>query len=53
MQIIQGLDADEIPTQALVVTLSQKPGFKDNNFQVLKLKLEALKILAENSKFSR
>ncbi|XP_066968382.1 cytoskeleton-associated protein 5 isoform X2 [Macrobrachium rosenbergii] len=50
---VQGLSRDDIPAQALVLTLAQKPGFKDNNFQVLKLKLEALKIIAENSNFTR
>uniref|UniRef100_A0A0N7ZBI0 TOG domain-containing protein n=1 Tax=Scylla olivacea TaxID=85551 RepID=A0A0N7ZBI0_SCYOL len=47
------LDRGEIPTQALVRCLAQKPGFKDNNFQVLKLRLEALKLLAESSDFTR
>lgn len=47
------LDRGDIPTQALVRCLAQKPGFKDNNFQVLKLRLEALKLLAENSDFTR
>ncbi|KAK4303692.1 hypothetical protein Pmani_024319 [Petrolisthes manimaculis] len=47
------LDRTDVPTQALVRVLAQKPGFKDNNFQVLKLKLEALKYLAENSDFTR
>ncbi|XP_069992449.1 cytoskeleton-associated protein 5 isoform X7 [Penaeus vannamei] len=50
---IQTLDRSEIPCQALVRVLAQKPGFKDNNFQVLKLRLEALKNLAENSDFTR
>ncbi|XP_063608455.1 cytoskeleton-associated protein 5-like isoform X2 [Penaeus indicus] len=50
---IQTLDRSEIPCQALVRVLAQKPGFKDNNFQVLKLRLEALKTLAENSDFTR
>lgn len=52
-QTIQTLDRSEIPCQALVRVLAQKPGFKDNNFQVLKLRLEALKNLAENSDFTR
>lgn len=52
-QTIQTLDRSEIPCQALVRVLAQKPGFKDNNFQVLKLRLEALKTLAENSDFTR
>ena len=52
-QTIRSLDRGDIPTQALVRCLAQKPGFKDNNFQVLKLRLEALKLLAENSDFTR
>ncbi|CAL4065491.1 unnamed protein product, partial [Meganyctiphanes norvegica] len=50
---VSGMERSDIPCQALVRTLAQKPGFKDNNFQVLKLRLEALKILAENSDFTR
>lgn len=53
LQTTKELDRTDIPTQALVRVLAQKPGFKDNNFQVLKLKLEALKHLAENSDFTR
>lgn len=34
-------------------TLCKKPGLKDNNFQVTKLKLEAVKFLAEKSDFSK
>ena len=33
--------------------LWKKPGLKDNNFQVIKLKLEAVKFLAEKSEFSK
>ncbi|XP_071537701.1 cytoskeleton-associated protein 5 isoform X2 [Panulirus ornatus] len=51
--ILKSMDRSEIPTQAFVRILAQKPGFRDNNFQVLKLKLEALKNLAENSEFTR
>lgn len=53
IETTNAMDRSEIPTQALVRVLAQKPGFKDNNFQVLKLKLEALKHLAENSDFTR
>ncbi|KAG0714752.1 Cytoskeleton-associated protein 5 [Chionoecetes opilio] len=49
----KSLERADIPTQALVRCLAQKPGFKDNNFQVLKLRLEALKLLAEDSNFTR
>ena len=47
------MERADIPTQALVRTLCKKPGLKDNNFQVIKLKLEAVKILAEKSDFSK
>nr|CAH0109138.1 unnamed protein product [Daphnia galeata] len=53
MQTIQTLDRVDIPTQVLVRTLCKKPGLKDNNFQVIKLKLEAVKYLAEKSDFSK
>jgi len=43
----------EIPTQVLIRTLNKKPGLKDTNFQVLKARLEAVKLLAENARFSR
>lgn len=43
----------EIPTQVLMRTLNKKPGLKDTNFQVLKARLEAVKLLAENARFSR
>lgn len=49
---IQSLDAKNVPTQAIVKFLAKKPGLKDTNFQVLKAKLEILKYLAENCKFS-
>ncbi|XP_045035689.1 cytoskeleton-associated protein 5 [Daphnia magna] len=53
MQTIQTLERADIPTQVLVRTLCKKPGLKDNNFQVTKLKLEAVKFLAEKSDFSK
>ncbi|XP_043214120.1 cytoskeleton-associated protein 5-A-like isoform X1 [Amphibalanus amphitrite] len=43
----------DLPTQAILVALSRKPGLKDNNFQVLKLKFDVVQQLAENTKFSR
>ena len=51
--IVRGLSRSEIPTQALVRTLVKKPGLKENNFQVLKLKLEVLTYLASNSEMTR
>ena len=47
------MERADIPTQAFVRTLCKKPGLKDNNFQVIKLKLEAVKFLAEKSEFSK
>jgi cytoskeleton-associated protein 5 len=35
-------------TQILVRVLSKKPGLKDTNFQVLKLRLDAIKIIADS-----
>lgn len=49
---IQGLDSKSVPTQALVKFLARRPGLKDTNFQVLKAKLEILKYLAQNCKFT-
>ncbi|CAG9764905.1 unnamed protein product [Ceutorhynchus assimilis] len=49
---IQSMEAKLIPTQALIKTLMKKPGLKDTNFQVLKMKLEIVKFLAENGTFS-
>ncbi|XP_043480677.1 protein mini spindles [Leptopilina heterotoma] len=42
----------ELSAQVIVRTLTKKPGFKDTNFQVLKLRIEIVKLLAENYPFS-
>ena len=47
------MEKNDIPSQALIRFMSKKPGLKDTNFQVLKLKLEAVKYLAEKSEFSK
>jgi cytoskeleton-associated protein 5 len=44
---------NEIPTQVVIRVLNKKPGLKDTNFQVLKARLEAVKLLAENARFTR
>ncbi|XP_049825977.1 protein mini spindles isoform X2 [Aethina tumida] len=49
---LRDLDAKSVPTQAVVKTLSKKPGYKDTNFQVLKAKLDVVRYLAENCQFS-
>ncbi|CAG0897270.1 unnamed protein product, partial [Cyprideis torosa] len=46
-------DPSTLPCQAMVLFLAQKkPGLRENNFQILKLKLEFLTLLASKGKFS-
>ncbi|XP_052066786.1 cytoskeleton-associated protein 5-like [Mytilus californianus] len=52
-QTMKGMSKDEIPCQAVVKTVAKKPGLKDNNFQVLKLRIELITILAKNAKFTK
>ncbi|XP_049764940.1 protein mini spindles [Schistocerca cancellata] len=52
VEVVRVLDPADRPTQALVRALSKKPGLKDTNFQVLKAKLEVLKLLAETGEMS-
>ncbi|XP_072383442.1 protein mini spindles [Diabrotica undecimpunctata] len=49
---IKGLNSPSVPTQAIVKFLAKKPGLKDTNVQVLKAKIEVIKYLAENTKFT-
>ncbi|XP_067937770.1 cytoskeleton-associated protein 5-like isoform X2 [Watersipora subatra] len=52
-QEIKRTPKEDMPTQAIVRIIgAKKPGIKDNNFQVLKLRLSALAYLAENFSFS-
>ncbi|XP_023289884.1 protein mini spindles isoform X2 [Orussus abietinus] len=51
-EAVKLMDPAEVSTQVIVRTLAKKPGFKDTNFQVLKLRLEIVKMLAENYPFS-
>lgn len=44
---INDLDNKNNASQVLVRTLAKKPGLKDTNFQVLKIKLEILKAICE------
>ena len=44
---------DEIPCQVCVRTVTKKPGLKETNFQVMKLKVEMISHLAQNSNFSK
>ncbi|XP_050457751.1 protein mini spindles isoform X2 [Cataglyphis hispanica] len=49
---IKMMDSTEVSAQVFVRTLAKKPGFKDTNFQVLKLRIEIVKYLAENHPFT-
>lgn len=49
---IQELESVNVPTQAFVKTINNKPGLKDTNFQVLNARLDTVKYLAENCYFS-
>ncbi|KAK6191581.1 hypothetical protein SNE40_003232 [Patella caerulea] len=52
-QIVKGLCKDDIPCQVCVRVVDRKPGLKDTNFQVLKLRLELIAHLAKNAVFSK
>ncbi|XP_041367175.1 cytoskeleton-associated protein 5-like isoform X2 [Gigantopelta aegis] len=52
-EIVKNMSREEILAQVFVRTISKKPGLKDNNFQVLKLKIEFISYLAKNSLFSK
>lgn len=51
--MVKTMGKEEIPCQVFVRVLKKKPGLKETNFQVLKLKLDLLSHLAKNAKFSR
>lgn len=53
VQVVKEMETADVSTQVIVRTLAKKPGLKDTNFQVLKLRLETVKMLAENYNFSR
>lgn len=48
IQIVGTMDAAEVQTQVLLRVINKKPGVKDTNFQVAKLRIEAVKSIAEN-----
>ncbi|XP_012235678.1 protein mini spindles isoform X2 [Linepithema humile] len=52
LDAIRMMDPAEMSAQVIVRTLARKPGFKDTNFQVLKLRVEVVKYLAENHTFT-
>ncbi|RUS89220.1 hypothetical protein EGW08_003030 [Elysia chlorotica] len=53
VKVVSSTSKDDIPAQACVRTLCKKPGLKDTNFQVLKLKFELIAHLTRNSRFSK
>ncbi|KAH9494766.1 Cytoskeleton associated protein 5 [Bulinus truncatus] len=53
VKVVSGTGKDEIPCQVCVRVLNNKPGLKETNFQVLKLKLELIAHLTRNAKFSK
>lgn len=53
LQSVHRLTRPDIPTQVCVRIITMKTGLKDNNFQVLKVKVDLLAHLAKSSNFSR
>lgn len=47
------MEASEVQSQVLLRVINKKPGVKDTNFQVAKLRIEAVKSIAENFPVSR
>ncbi|XP_076313305.1 msps cytoskeleton-associated protein 5 [Tachypleus tridentatus] len=52
-EVVHGMEKENIPSQVLIKILAKKPGFKENNFQVLKMRFEILTYIAENSPVSK
>lgn len=48
LQLLSSFDSKCGHSQVLVRILAKKPGFKDTNFQVLKLRIDAIKAVSEN-----
>ncbi|GFO33537.1 cytoskeleton-associated protein 5 [Plakobranchus ocellatus] len=53
VKVVSSTSKDDIPCQVCIRTICKKPGLKDTNFQVLKLKLELVAHLTRNSRFSK
>lgn len=47
MSLLGDLDSKGGVSQILIRTIAKKPGLKDTNFQVLKLKLDAINVISE------
>ncbi|KAJ8298919.1 hypothetical protein KUTeg_022979 [Tegillarca granosa] len=52
-QVVKGKEKKEIPCQVVVRTVNKKPGLKDTNFQVLKLRVDLIATLATNANFTK
>lgn len=53
MKIIDQVEAPAISSQVLIKLLNKKPGIKDNNVQIQKLRLECLKKVIEKFPITR
>ncbi|XP_005107466.1 cytoskeleton-associated protein 5 [Aplysia californica] len=53
VKVVSSTGKDDIPCQVCIRVLSKKPGLKETNFQVLKLKLELVAHLSRNAKFTK
>lgn len=52
-EVVQQMEKGNIPAQVLIKLLAKKPGFKENNFQILKLRFEVLTYISENGQISQ
>lgn len=50
---VKPLPVEDLPVQVLLRVLCRKPGLKDTNFQVLKLKVDLTKFLAQFGDFTK
>lgn len=50
---VKSMARSDISCQAYVRLIAKKPGLKENNFQVLKLKVDLIGHLAQNANFSK
>ncbi|XP_023239725.1 cytoskeleton-associated protein 5-like [Centruroides sculpturatus] len=53
LEIVQNMNKENIPAQVFIKILAKKPGFKENNFQVLKLRFDLLIYITENASVSK
>ncbi|ESO04897.1 hypothetical protein HELRODRAFT_78594 [Helobdella robusta] len=53
IEVMKTLAKDDLPVQAFVRTVVKKPGLKDSNFQVLKLKIDLISTAAQRGNFSK